>query len=276
MALVLPFAVWADGVNGTNIVIGGTAIRLLADDPGFVQILRQRFGNFMTAAAPAPIEFTVELIEPVEVSEDVELEVRRDNGQWILDRGDFRAVYDPAARTGTIRQSANPFSIDSVIRIVHSLVLAEESGFLLHSASALHNGRAFIFAGPSGAGKTTISRLAPADVSLLTDEVSYIRKSDEGRFMAWGTPFAGELGIPGKNERAPVESLFFLEHAAHNRIEKLPPQEALRCLMRDILFFALDPVLVARVFDTASEFLASVDVFRLQFLPDQRVWEMIA
>ncbi len=93
-------------------------------------------------------------------------------------RGDFRAHWDPSAGRGHIRQSANPYSIDSVLRIVHTLILAREGGFLLHSAGAIRNGRAFLFSGVSGAGKTTISRLAPPDVTLLTDEVSYIRRNE--------------------------------------------------------------------------------------------------
>ncbi len=74
-----------------------------------------------------------------------------------------------------MRQNANPYSLDSVLRIVHSLILAERGGFLLHAASAICDGRACLFSGVSGAGKTTMTRLAPPDVTLLTDEISYVR-----------------------------------------------------------------------------------------------------
>jgi hypothetical protein len=92
-----------------------------------------------------------------------------------MERGDFRAEWDPQCRRGWVRQSANPYAIDGVLRILHSLILAREGGFLVHAASAVRNGRAFLFSGVSGAGKTTISRLAPPDVVLLTDEISYVR-----------------------------------------------------------------------------------------------------
>jgi hypothetical protein len=35
-----------------------------------------------------------------------------------------RAEWDPVARRGPIRQSANPYSLDTVLRNVHTLVLA--------------------------------------------------------------------------------------------------------------------------------------------------------
>ncbi len=61
-----------------------------------------------------------------------------------------------------------------------------------------------------GAGKTTISRLAPPDANLLTDEISYLRPAARG-YRAYGTPFAGELARPGENLSAPLAALYFLE-----------------------------------------------------------------
>ena len=119
------------------------------------------------------------------------------DGTWRLRRGDFRAHWNPAAGRGSIRQSANPYSIDSVLRIVHTLILAREGGFLLHSAGAIRNGRAFLFSGVSGAGKTTISRLAPPDVTLLTDEVSYIRRVD-ARLSRLRNSFRRRTGASGR------------------------------------------------------------------------------
>ena len=101
-------------------------------------------------------------------------------GRWTIDRGDFHAECDLAAGRGRVRQSENPYAIDSLLRVLHTLVLAREGGFLVHAASAVRGGRAFLFAGVSGAGKTTISRLAPPDATLLTDEISYLRRAGEG------------------------------------------------------------------------------------------------
>jgi hypothetical protein len=132
-----------------------------------------RVSSFQFPASSFQLE--VELVPPGIVSDAEEVRVRAEGGRWVMERGDFRAEWDLARRRGRVRQSPNPYSIDSVLRILHSLVLAREGGFLVHAASVIRNGRAFLFAGVSGAGKTTISRLAPPDVALLTDEVSYVR-----------------------------------------------------------------------------------------------------
>ena len=198
----------------------------------------------------------------------------RRGGRWLLERGDFRAEWEPAARRGSIRQRPNPYAIDAVLRIVHTLVLAKQGGFLLHSASAIRNGKAFLFAGVSGAGKTTISRLAPADATLLTDEISYLRKQNDG-YTAYGTPFTGELAKLGENASAPVEVLYLLAQGMENRIEPVPVADAGRELLANTLFFAEDPEMVHWAFQAACDFVHRIAVRRLTFVPDARVWEMI-
>ena len=141
---------------------------------GTTSSFESRVSSFQFPASSFQLE--VELVPPGIVSDAEEVRVRAEGGRWVMERGDFRAEWDLERRRGRVRQSPNPYSIDAVLRILHSLVLAREGGFLVHAASAIRNGRAFLFAGVSGAGKTTISRLAPPDVALLTDEISYVRE----------------------------------------------------------------------------------------------------
>src|SRR5579863_4396819 len=201
-------------------------IRVNTTDAAFLGMLQDRYAGFVSASEHPAVEFDVDLARPGSGDPGADVRVTQHAGRWALERGDFRAEWEPASRTGRIRQSANPYSIDAVLRIVHTLVLAQEGrGFLLHAASAIRNGKAFLFAGVSGAGKTTISRLAPADATLLTDEISYVRKQDSG-YVAFGTPFTGELAKLGENVSAPIAALYLLAKGPTNRIEPVPAAEA--------------------------------------------------
>ena len=260
------------------IAIGGVAVRVNTGDADFLAMLEERYAGFVSGEALAEFDFDVDLMAPAFANPDADVSVAHRSGRWFMERGDFRAEWDPATRRGWIRQSANPYSIDAVLRIVHTLVLARQGGFLLHSASAVRNGKAFLFAGVSGAGKTTISRLAPADATLLTDEISYVRKlnvSGRDEYVAFGTPFTGELAKLGENTSAPVAALYLLAQGPENRIEPVSASDAGRELLANMLFFAEDQEMVHWAFQAACDFVDSVPVYKLTFVPDARVWEMI-
>jgi hypothetical protein len=253
-------------------------VRVNTGDSDFLAMLRDRYAGFVPEfrqSADTEIEFDIEISHTAFPEPDADVRVTQRSGRWLMERGDFRAEWEPASRRGLIRQSANPFSIDAVLRIAHTLMLARQGGFLLHSASAIRNGKAFLFAGVSGAGKTTISRLAPADVTLLTDEISYVRLRGSG-YVAFGTPFTGELAKLGANVSAPISALYLLAQGPENRIDPVAPGEAARSLLANQLFFAGDEGLVQSAFQAAIEFVSRVPVSRLTFMPDARVWELIA
>jgi hypothetical protein len=257
-----------------DIGIGGTPIRLHTDSREFIDLLGERYAGFMAPANAVEHHFELTLQPPDDSSEDEDVTVVRSGPAWRISRGDFRAEWNPATRRGWIRQTPSPYSLDSVLRIVHTLILAPRGGVLMHASSAIRNGRAFVFAGVSGAGKTTISRLAPADAHLLTDEMSYLRRDGEA-YSAHGTPFSGELGRPGENLSAPLAAIYLLRQGPENRIDDVAPADALRGLLANVLFFAKDPALVKAVFAAAADLAERVPVKRLTFLPDARVWDLI-
>ena len=94
-------------------------------------------------------------------------------------------------------------------------------------------------------------------------------------FVAYGTPFAGELARIGENLRAPIAALYLLVQGPENAIEDVSQSQAVRSLLQNILFFADDNELVQMVFQAALEFAKCVPVRRLVFAPDARVWDLI-
>ena len=220
-------------------------------------LLEQRFHRFLRADRGAgTFEFDITVVPDVAgLDPDADLDVAR--------RG--RSLAAPARRlsrrVGSARRGAAgfgrrsiPYAVDSVLRIVHTLLLSRERGFLLHASSVVRNGRAFLFTGPSGAGKTTIARLAPPDVVVLTDEISYVRRHG-GRYMAFGTPFAGEWARAASRSRPRWRrSSGSVVGRRRPRGEPLEQATTVRTLMRNILFFADDPALAGTLLDTACDF----------------------
>ncbi len=271
----MPGVTAASQRSGVVVEIGGLPIRLRCDSQEFLRQILERYAGYISSSNDAKFDFEIHLAPPGTESGDEEVRVTWDSGRWLMERGDFRAEWNPSDSRGRIEQTVNPYSLDSVLRIVHTLLLAREGGFLLHASSAIRNGRAFLFSGVSGAGKTTMARLAPPDALMLTDEISYVTRRDS-RYFAVGTPFFGELARVGENVSAPIEALYLLAKGPENHIEQITGADAVRGLMRNVLFFAREPEFVKMVFDAAFNFVAQVPVRRLTFAPDARVWELIS
>jgi hypothetical protein len=256
--------------------IGDYPVRLSAADPHLLGSVRERYTGFVTETPSAtPFNLTLQVV-PNRISNTEAVHVTCSDGCWRFERDMFHAEWFPETGCGSVLQvGAYATSIDSVLRILHTLLLAPRGGFLLHAASAVRNGSAFVFSGVSGIGKTTISRLAPPDVTLLTDEMSYIRPRGDG-YQAFGTPFAGDLGRNGANISAPLKEIHMLARGSRNKRELLPPSKAAAALLRNVLFFAVDPEYVRMVFEAACQVASSIPVYRLTFLPTAEVWEMIS
>jgi hypothetical protein len=256
------------------VAVGNAPVCLSTTDKSLVELIEDRFGRFLSPAAHPDFHFDITVVADGVLAPRAELSVTGSNGRWSLERGDFSLQLDTRTRRGSVRQTLNPYAVDSVLRVVHTLILSAEGGFLLHASSVVRNGRAFLFTGPSGAGKTTIVGLAPSDVTLLTDEISYVRKTDGGYF-AFGTPFSGDRQEAGEQTSAPIAAVYRLEQGVENDQERLGPAAAVRALMRNMLFFTVDAQLSRCMLDAACDFATAVPAFRLTFAPDSRVWSTI-
>jgi hypothetical protein len=91
----------------------------------------------------------------------------------------------------------------------------------------------------------------------------------------YGSPFWGELGEAGRNAAVPLSAIHFLRHADRHATTALTPRRALASLLPNVLFFATEPALVARVLDVAAGLVERVPCFALGFRPEASVWEAI-
>jgi hypothetical protein len=165
------------------------------------------------------------------------------------------------------------YALDTLLRILLSWVLLPRTGFLLHAATVVRQGRAYVFAGRSGAGKSTVASLAPAG-SVLTDEISLLRY-EEGQWRAHGTPFWGEFRAAGSNTSAPVAGFFRLIQSPRNSVRAMRPAEALRALLPNVLFFSTDTSANRRLLDILTQADEQVPSYHLDFQRTQNFWEVL-
>ena len=163
--------------------------------------------------------------------------------------------------------------LNSFLRIIFSLVLLEEDGFIAHASSLIRNGKGYIFPGKSGAGKTTITRLTK-DSILLTDEVSLVKKSND-HFRVYGTPFWGDLVVGGENTSIFIDKVLFPIQDENNYLNELKPLQALERLLPNVIFYLENSELEKKLFELCYEFVTSVSQYELHFLQEPTFWRFI-
>src|SRR5207253_24384 len=162
---------------------------------------------------------------------------------------------------------------DSFMRVFCSLAFVERHGLLVHASSVVRNGRALLFPGVSGSGKTTVARLSD-DALVLSDEISIVRTVGNAA-RCHGSPFWGELARAGADHDARLGGIYFLSQADQHQVDPLTPRQALSALLPNVLWFARDSGLTATLLDVAGALVETVPCFRLRFTRDAGFWRLI-
>jgi hypothetical protein len=166
------------------------------------------------------------------------------------------------------------YAMDSLLRILLTVVLLPQRGFLLHAATVIRDGRAYIFVGRSGAGKSTVASLSP-EGNVLTDEISLLRYSN-GCWQAHGTPFWGEFRAAGSNRQFPVAGIYSLVQAGSDRVEPLSAKQALRALLPCVLFFTSENDAHEALLKMLLSLIGEIPCHRLHFRRKAEFWKVIA
>ncbi len=85
----------------------------------------------------------------------------------------------------------NFFVFNSILRILTSIILCLNKGFLLHSAGVLENGRCILYSGKSGSGKSTLAKKF-ADKKILSDELCPVILINKNLY-SWPSMFYSEV-----------------------------------------------------------------------------------
>jgi len=263
-----------------NLSIGIAGIRtaVVTGDHDIATAVRARFKAFLSPGDPA---WRIAISpQPGSLPFRDGVVVRRDGGhaRFTVERDDFAGTVDLGKRTAEVvltnrANVSSDVSIESFLRILYSLALVEAHGLVVHAASLIQDGGAYVFCGPSGSGKTTVARLS-TDATLLSDELSIVRIA-EGHPVCFGTPFRGELALAGEDRAAPLVGIYFLHHGGRHAVEALGPRQALGRLLPNVLFFAREADVTAEVFRIAADLVEAVPCFDLSFQPDPGFWEVI-
>lgn len=152
-----------------------------------------------------------------------------------------------------------------------AIAIAAKGGIPIHSSVIVHSGKAALFLGESGTGKSTHTRLWRENIegaALLNDD-SPILRAEGGKVMAYGSPWSGKTPCY-KNESYPVAAIVRLSQAPQNKMIPLSKIRGFSAIYPSCPpAFAHDEGLSDHICAIISSILKMVPVYHLECLPDR-------
>ena len=144
------------------------------------------------------------------------------------------------------------------------------------SVLVIKGGKAFIFLGKSGDGKSTIADLSRR-YNVIGDDVVAVRKLG-GSFKAFSTPWRQRKSIRVvKSARARVSAVFFLNKSNRIHFSPLKKEEALSRILNwhiHFLIYTKRPV-IDNIFSTAAEFVKAIPAYDMEFSKRSDFWKAL-
>lgn len=283
--------------------IGGLLFVVRSPVPVMLDINDPSYSSFYCASTPGRKSMSVRIMPGGLVPRDAYDRVFDADGMWTLSqRSGKRLVSWTGGAHGTGRWTArlspdfsrvevrcgkeymgkaggtvfvrNParYPLDQMLAIY---ALSCRSGLIFHACGAVYGGKAFVFAGISGAGKSTISGLlGKAGWTVLSDDRIVVRRAGNG-FRAYGTPWPGDAGA-ALNESAPLSGIVLLSKSRKNRIVGVAGSVALARLLPAVSIPWHDQGVCRPALSTLDRILAAVPVFNLDFTPGPAAVKTVA
>lgn len=166
---------------------------------------------------------------------------------------------------------------ENFFRVLVAYRLLELGGILLHSAAVVTDGRARIFFGRSGAGKSTVARLgAAAGGQVLSDDLNALVVNGD-RLVCQKVPFAGDFGGTRRGDElvCPVAGVYRLRQGECVDVHAMTRADALSALMVCSPFVNHDPYRVDQLLSSLDTVTGRVDVNGLTFGIASNLFEVL-
>jgi hypothetical protein len=187
-------------------------------------------------------------------------DTRGGRGDLLLSHGDW----EPELR-----------AFENYLRAAVAWQAVSRGGALVHAASAVLNGRGYLFYGESGAGKSTLSA-SNRRGRVVSDDLSLIVPDGETLALI-GTPFRGtyEEGDPVEGS-FPLRAGFRLIQAERAEVRAVPRVRALAELVGNLPFVAESFQARPDLFASVQRSLDGIALAHLHFTKDDSYWDAIA
>ena len=155
--------------------------------------------------------------------------------------------------------------------VMYAMATSNSRTALFHSSVVSYQGRAYMFLGHSGTGKSTHSQLWLKHIEgteLVNDDNPVVRILDNNEVRVYGSPWSGKTPCYRKVSY-PIGAIVKLSQAPHNQIERLKGIKAYAAVMPSISGKRWDKKLAEGLHETENLLAQLVAIWHLDCLPDE-------
>lgn len=163
------------------------------------------------------------------------------------------------------------FGLNNALMIAFAFAGARHGIVLMHASVTMQGGRAYLFLGKSGTGKSTHSSLWRKFIpgsDLLNDDNPAVRVGADGVITAYGTPWSGKTPCY-RNLSLPVGAYVRLEQSPVNVIARDAKLQAFASILSSCSTMVWDKSSYDAIITNVTAITQSVPVFYLKCRPDE-------
>ena len=185
---------------------------------------------------------------------------------WLVCSADYRE----GRLITSVHQSNTKFALDNALMVLYALATAEKGTALFHAAVVSHQGKGYMFLGPSGTGKSTHARLWLKYIegaALVNDDNPVVRVEGE-QAVVYGSPWSGKTPCY-RNVSYPLGGIVMLSQAPYNQIQRQSGIQAYASLVQSISGKRWDARIADGLHHTENALIMQVPMWHLACLPDE-------
>lgn len=254
-----------------RVSLGLFSLAVVVNDESLAKRLRTYYRDFITHHPPIlTIEAT---LLPGEA--EVPTLPKVSATQITFEDEEYRGCIDWQAKEASLTLGVrNPLiGVDYFLRVAAAVGAYSEGGMLIHAAGVVRDEKAYLFLGPSGAGKTTTARNSPPG-SVLNDDLLVLYPL-EGRWYAAATPFYNPTQNRPQAGCAPLAKMLFLVKDQKVYLESIPKGQALAEMIACIPVLTVEPFYLRAYLQRCQAILEQIPYYHLHLLPDDSYWTVL-
>lgn len=181
----------------------------------------------------------------------------------------FRIRYDIHNAVVKMSSVPKPF-FHFALWLAYNMQASSQGRFALHAASVVFDGRASLFLGESGTGKSTHARqwMAAFDGCQLLNDDSPVVSFENGVAFAYGSPWSGKTPCY-RTDKFPLYGFARLNQALYNRAQRTDPVAAIAALVPSFPPMLVHvPLFCSRMLQLVDLLVSHVPILRLDCLPN--------